>query len=99
MALGCRFPETIAGIAAGAAGDWERAEQHFLAARKLALELPHRLEEAEVSRFHGMMLIDRAASGDRERARRLLGEALATYTRIGMPRYVELTRKLLDQSA
>jgi len=94
-----RFPETVAGIAAGAAGDWERAEEHFLAARKQALELPHRLEEAEVRRFHAMMLIDRAASGDRERARRLLGEALAIYTRVGMPRHVELTRKLRDQSA
>jgi tetratricopeptide (TPR) repeat protein len=98
-ALEIRFPETVAGIAAGAAGDWERAEQHFLAARKQALELPHRLEEAEVRRFHSMMLIDRAASGDRERARRLLGEALVTYTRIGMPRHVKLTRNLLDQSA
>ena len=98
MALEVRFPETVAGIAAGAAGDWERAEQHFLAARKQALELPHPLEEAELRRFHAMMLIDRAASGDRERARRLLGEALAIYTRIGMSRHVELTRKLLDQS-
>ena len=41
-ALEIRFPETVAGIAAGAAGDWERAEQHFLAARKQALELPQR---------------------------------------------------------
>ena len=98
-ALEIRFPETVAGIAAGAAGDWERAEQHFLAARKQAVELPHRLEEAEVLRFHATMLIDRAASGDRERARRLLGEALVTYTRVGMPHHLELTRKLLDQSA
>jgi tetratricopeptide (TPR) repeat protein len=99
MSWEIRFPETVAGIAAGAAGDWERAEEHFLAARKQALELPHRVEEAEVRRFHAMMLIDRAASGDRETARRLLGEAVAIYWRIGMHRHVELTRKLRDQSA
>jgi hypothetical protein len=31
-----------------------------------------------------MMLMDRAAPGNRERARRLLDEGLETYTRIGM---------------
>jgi hypothetical protein len=46
-----------------------------------------------------MMLWDRAASGDREEALGLIGEAMATYRRIGMPRHVELTRALLDQAA
>jgi hypothetical protein len=31
-----------------------------------------------------MMLIDRAATGDREKAKTLLNQALGTYTRIGM---------------
>ena len=43
-----------------------------------------------------MMLIDRAAPCDRDKARKLLGEALETYTRIGMPRHVEMVGALLD---
>jgi hypothetical protein len=46
-----------------------------------------------------MMLINRAGSGDREKARRLLGEALASYTRIGMPRHIEIIQALLEQVA
>jgi len=42
-----------------------------------------------------MMLIDRAAPGDREKAQTLLGEALESYTQIGMPRHIEMTQKLL----
>jgi hypothetical protein len=42
-----------------------------------------------------MMLMDRAARGDREKARTLLSEALQSYKRIGMPRHVEITRSLL----
>jgi hypothetical protein len=46
-----------------------------------------------------MMLIDRASSGDRGKARTFLGEALETYTRIGMPRHIGMTRTLLSQVA
>jgi hypothetical protein len=46
-----------------------------------------------------MMLMDRAAQGDREKAQTLLSEALDTYTRIGMPRHIEMTGALLDQGA
>jgi hypothetical protein len=42
-----------------------------------------------------MMLIDRAAPGDREKAQTLLGEALETYSNIRMPRHVEMTQALL----
>jgi hypothetical protein len=38
------------------------------------------------------MLMDRAAKGDRDKARGFLVEALETYTRIGMPRHIEVTR-------
>jgi hypothetical protein len=46
-----------------------------------------------------MMLIDRAAPGDREKVQGLLGEALETYTHIGMPRHVEIAHTLLDRAA
>ena len=46
-----------------------------------------------------MMLIDRAAPGDREKAQTLLSEALETYTQIGMPRHIEMTQTLLARAA
>jgi tetratricopeptide (TPR) repeat protein len=98
IAFLCRFPETVAGIAASAAGDWNAAELHFEAALRQAMEFPHQLEEAEVRRFHAMMLLDRAAPGDREMARTLLGQAFESYKHIGMRRHVELTQALIAQA-
>jgi len=70
------------------------------ASRPTALQqaetFPHRLEQAEIRRFQAMMLMDRAAPGDREKAQALLAEALETYTRIGMLRHIEITRTLLS---
>ncbi len=40
------------------------------------------------------MLIDRDGSGDRENARELLTEAVAMYTRIGMPKHVEISETM-----
>ena len=68
-------------------------------AMQQAESLPHRLEQTEIRRFHAMMLIDRAASGDREKAQTLLREALESYTQIGMPRHIDLAQTLLDQNA
>jgi len=54
--------------------------------------------QAEIRRFHAMMLVDRAAPGDGKKAQTLLREALETYTHIGMPRHIEMTQTLLDQA-
>jgi len=89
-----RFTHTVAGIAAAAARDWDASEDHFQIALQQAESVPHCLEQAEIRRFHAMILMDRAAPRDREQARKLLGEALETYTRIGMPRHIEITRAL-----
>ena len=91
-----RFTHTIAGIAAAAARQWETAEDHFRIALRQAESFPHRLEQAEIRRFHAMMLIHRAEPGDREKAQTLLNEALESYQRIGMPRHVEMVGALLD---
>jgi hypothetical protein len=91
-----RLTQTIAGIAAAAARQWEAAEDHFRIAMQQAEALPQRLEQAEIRRFHAMMLIDRAAPGDRKKAQTLLREALETYSHIGMPRHVEMARALLN---
>jgi hypothetical protein len=90
-----RFTQTIAGIAAAAARQWEAAEEHFQIAMQQAESFPNLLEQTEIRRFHAMMLMDRAGPGDRDRARTLLLAALETYTRTGMPRHVEMTRALL----
>jgi tetratricopeptide (TPR) repeat protein len=90
-----RFTQTVAGIAASAASQWEAAEDHFHSALQQAESIPHRLEQAEIRRFHAMMLIDRAAPGDRDKAQRLFGEALETYSKIGMPRHIKMTDALL----
>jgi hypothetical protein len=94
-----RFIQPIAGIAATAAREWAAAEDHFRIAMQQAESFPHRLEQADIRRFHAMMLLDRAARGDHEKARTLLNEALETYAHVGMPRHIEITRTLLDHAA
>ena len=90
-----RYTRTIAGLAAAGAGQWEEAEKHFEVASRQADFFPDRLEQAELRRFHAMMLRDRAGAGDREKAQTLLNEALETYALIGMPRHIEMTQTLL----
>jgi hypothetical protein len=94
-----RFTQTIAGIAAYAAHQWQAAEEHFQIALQQAESLPNVFEQAEIRRFRAMMLIDRATPGDREKAQTLLSEALGTYTQIGMPRHIEMTQTLLARAA
>ncbi len=94
-----RLTQTVAGIAAAAAHQWEAAEDHFQTAMLQAESFPNRLEQAEIHRFLAMMLIDRFAAGDREKAQILLNEALESYTSIGMPRHIEMTQTLLARAA
>jgi tetratricopeptide (TPR) repeat protein len=94
-----RFTQTIAGVAVAAARQWDAAEKHFQIAMQQAESFPNRLEQTEIRRFHAMMLMDRAAPGDRERAQMLLREVLESYTQIGMPCHIEMAQTLLDQNA
>jgi len=93
-----RLTQTIAGVAAAAASQWEAAEEHFQIAMQQGESLPNRLEQTEIRRFHAMMLIDRATPGDREKAQTLRSEALESYQRIGMPRHIEMTQTLLARA-
>src|SRR6266852_3985260 len=63
-----------------------------------AKSFPHFLEQAEIRRFHAMMLIDRAAPSDRSKAQTLLRQALEGYSDIGMPRHIEMTQTLLPKA-
>ena len=93
------FTQTIAGIAAAAGHQWKAAEDHFQIAMQQAESFPNILEQAEIRRFHAMMLLDSAAPGDRDRAKTLLREALETYSQIGMPRHTEITQTILVRVA
>lgn len=86
---GGRLLERAAGIAAAAAGDWERAERHFATARKQAETMPHVVELAHTLRLHGAMLHE-TASDEQARANALLKQAREIYRRLGMPRHVAL---------
>ena len=93
-----RLLDTLAGIAAGAGGNWVQAEAHFRTALRRAEELPHVIEQPEARRFYARMLLDRDGPGDRETARRLLTEAIEMYRRIGMPKHVEMAEALLVEA-
>ncbi len=43
------------------------------------------------------MLIDRDATGERDKARELLTEAIAMYRKIGMPKHVEMAEAMLRE--
>ncbi len=93
-----RLLQTVAGIAAAAGGQWEKAEEHYQAALRLAHELPVVIEQPEARRFYARMLIDRDAHGDRDKAFRLLTEAIAMYREIGMPKHVEMAEAMLGEA-
>jgi tetratricopeptide (TPR) repeat protein len=93
--IGLRTRETFCAAAAAAGGDWDRAEEHFVEAIRLAEELPIVTEQADARRLFARMLRHRDAVGDRERARGFLGEAIAIYEKVGMPRHVEMSEAML----
>ncbi len=66
-------------------------------ALRQAHELPHVLEQPEVRRWYARMLIDRDAPGDRDKAWRLLTEAIAMYRQIGMPKHLDMAEALLGE--
>jgi len=86
-----------AGIAAACGGQWEKAEQHYGEALRLAHELPVVMAQPEVRRWYARMLIDRDAAGDRDKAFRLLTEAIVIYRQIGMPKHVEMAETMLGE--
>lgn len=82
--------ERVAGIAAAAAREWDRAETHFRQSLTQAETTPLQVERYEVRRFYARMLAERNRGGDREHAQRLLREAVDGFTRLGMPRHADL---------
>jgi len=76
--------EGIVGLAAAAGGNWDVAEAHFRSALAFVEGLGDRLGKPSVQRWHAWMLLRRDAPGDRDRARPLLDEAIASFGALGM---------------
>jgi tetratricopeptide (TPR) repeat protein len=93
--FGAGLLQTVAGMAASAGGQWEKAEEHYQTALRQAHEIPVVLDQPEVRRWYARMLIDRDGPRDREKARQLLTEAIGMYRQIGMPKHVEMGEALL----
>ncbi len=86
---------TAAGIAAGAARHWDRAEEHFRIALHQSDIGPYRVAQPVARLWYAAMLASRRGSGDRDTARVLLQEALHQCDAVGMPWYAERVRERL----
>jgi len=91
--------QRAAGMAAAEVGMHDAAQRHFEEALRQAEELPHLMERPQVRHWYGRFLLDRGGSGDRDRARALLEEAVAGYRGIGMPRHEAMAKELLARAA
>jgi hypothetical protein len=98
MAEISRFPGTAAALAATAGCRWDLAESHFLVALHQAEDFPHQLEQIELKRFYGQMMLERSRKSDRIKARNLLISAQEGYKKANMPKHLEITRSLLART-
>jgi class 3 adenylate cyclase/tetratricopeptide (TPR) repeat protein len=87
--------ERAAGMAAALAGLWDRAEEHFVAAARLAEANPVRIEQPQVRYWHAWTLLRRGDPADRVRAGALLKVAHDDFAAIGMPLHTALAETLL----
>ena len=87
--------ERIAGMAAAAAGLWDRAAEHFERALEQTEEIPDRLDAPHVAHWYGKMLLDRGRPEDEARAIALITSAVEGYARIGMPLHGTMATELL----
>jgi tetratricopeptide (TPR) repeat protein len=92
-----RVIDSVAGLAAAAAGRWDDAERYFAAAGEVAAALPNETDRQWVKHLHAAALLERGGEGDADRAVTLLGEALDGLTRLGLPLFVRLTQERLDR--
>ena len=94
----CYFPrliERIAGIAAMAGEQYDKAQAHFEASLERANELAFVNELGDTRRWHAMMLLRRQSPGDLDMAQGLLREAIAVYKQHGMPKHEVMAQALL----
>ena len=83
------------GLLAATMSRWEEAAGHFEYALDMNARLGAKPYLAHTQHDYAGMLIDRDAPGDRDKAFRLLTEAIAVYREIGMPKHVEMAETSL----
>ena len=86
--------QMLAGVSAAAGEQWDTAQEHFETAFGQARDIPHKLAQPEVRRWYAWMLIGRNGSGDQDKARALLADAIELYDALGMPKHVDLAKDL-----
>jgi tetratricopeptide (TPR) repeat protein len=95
----CLYPlyllRTAAGIAAAAACNWPKAEEHYFAAIQQADSAPYRTAQPIARLRYSEMLTARGMPGDHNRARGMLAEALNQFDAVGMRWYAERARESL----
>lgn len=77
------------GLAASTMSRWEAAESHFERALAMNAEMGTRPWLAHSQHDYAAMLLARDEANDRERASELVGEAGATYRRLGMGNWAD----------
>ncbi|NQU07290.1 MAG: tetratricopeptide repeat protein, partial [Candidatus Abyssubacteria bacterium] len=85
------------GLLAGTLRQWDAAVAHFEAAIETNARVGARPYLARSQHEYARMLIERNASGDKEKARTLLTETIATYRELGMPSFLEMAEALLQE--
>jgi hypothetical protein len=94
------MPFTCAlGVSAACGEHWDAAEAHFAQAAREAAEMRFVVMQDEVRRWHAWMLLARRASGDVERERTLLGEAVSHARALALPRRTLIYEALLLRQA
>ena len=89
----------VQGLARTAAGDWEGAERSFTEAERILEEMSARTSWAVARADHAELFFARQASGDLDRGRAMLEEALARFEEYGMEGRAEEARKRLEELA
>lgn len=85
------------GVLAACMHRWEEAEHHFSSALAVDERLGARPFVVRTRRGHAQMLLDRAAPGDRARARELIAAGRAEAEQLGMARELGRFERLMER--
>jgi tRNA A-37 threonylcarbamoyl transferase component Bud32/tetratricopeptide (TPR) repeat protein len=90
-------PQTVAGIAAHAAGLRDRARDHFETAIRQADTLPHRLLQPTARYWYGCLLVDDPHPAEQVRGRAMIEAAATDFRSLEMVAYANLAERFLRQ--
>ena len=90
-------PQTIAGIAAHAAGLRDRAREHFETAIRQADALPHRLLQPTARYWYGRLLVEDPHPAEQARGRAMIEAAATDFRSLEMVTYASVAEQFLRQ--